>query len=210
MPVVDRLLPPVVAAVTHAGEMLIQESRRPNGPRGTGDKAGIDVEIETYLQKALNAVMPCRLEGEELGVLKGDGSDFYWLVDPHDGTSAWLKGYRGSAVSVALLHAGKPVLGVVCSPMSPDRGWDLIAWAEGLPHLLRNGVEVRVDLSQMDLQAGGVPDGIVFSESRVRGGAHGIGHVRCPRALREPAEHSLPVGTGSCGRRCGRGLLQRP
>ena len=162
MPVVDKLLPPVVAAVTHAGEMLIQESRRPDGPRGAGDKAGIDVEIETYLQKALNAVMPCRLEGEELGVLKGDGSDFCWLVDPHDGTSAWLKGYRGSAVSVALLHAGKPVLGVVCSPMSPDRGWDLIAWAEGLPHLLRNGVEERVDLSQMDLQAGGVPEGIVF------------------------------------------------
>ena len=77
-------------------------------------------------------------------------------MDPHDGTRAWLQGHRGSAVSVALLHDGEPILGVVCSPMSPDRGWDLIAWAEGLPHLLRNGVEVRIDLSQMDLRAGGI------------------------------------------------------
>ena len=38
--------------------------------------------------------------------------------------------------------------------MSPDRGWDLIAWAEGLGHLLRNGTELLVDLSQMDLEAG--------------------------------------------------------
>ena len=156
MPVVVSLLPPVIAAVTDAAKMLVAESRRPDGPRGGGDKAEIDVEIEEYLTNALTAIMPCRLVGEETGVRPGDGSAFCWLVDPHDGTRAWLQGYRGSAVSVALLHDGEPVLGVVCSPMSPDRGWDLIAWAEGLPHLLRNGVEVRVDLSQVDLQAGGI------------------------------------------------------
>ena len=100
--------------------------------------------------------MPCRLVGEETGIRPGDGSEFCWLVDPHDGTRAWLQGYRGSAVSVALLKDGEPVLGVVCSPMSPDRGWDLIAWAEDLPHLLRNGAELRVDLSQMDLRAGDI------------------------------------------------------
>ena len=38
--------------------------------------------------------------------------------------------------------------------MSPDRGWDLIAWAEGLPHILRNGTELRVDLSQAALETG--------------------------------------------------------
>ena len=156
MPVVVSLLPPVIAAVTDAAKMLVEESRRPDGPRGAGDKADIDVEIEKYLTDALTAVMPCRLVGEETDGRPGDGSDFCWLVDPHDGTRAWLQGYRGSAVSVALLHDGEPILGVVCSPMSPDRGWDLIAWAEGLPHLLRNGTELRVELSQMDLRAGDV------------------------------------------------------
>ena len=40
--------------------------------------------------------------------------------------------------------------------MSPDRGWDLIAWAEGLPHLLRKGAEFKTDLSQAALKAGTV------------------------------------------------------
>ena len=154
MSTIVSLLPPVMAAVTGAAKMLADESRRALGPRGAGDKAEIDVEIEEYLAEALTTIMRCRFVGEETGIRPGDGSPFCWLVDPHDGTSAWLQGHRGSAVSVALLHAGEPVLGVVCSPMSPDRGWDLIAWAEGLSHLLRNGSELRVDLSQRDLEAG--------------------------------------------------------
>ena len=131
--------------------MLVEESRRPAGPRGAGDKAVIDVEIEQYLADRLNALLPARFVGEETPVRPGDGSPFCWLVDPHDGTRAYLQGYRGSAVSVALLRDGLPVLGVVCAPMSPDRGWDLIAWAEGLPHLLRNGAAVKIDLSRARL-----------------------------------------------------------
>lgn len=156
MPNIVSLLPPVIAAVTNAAKMLVEESHRPSGVRGAGDKAEIDVGIEEYLAEALAAVIPCRLVGEETGVRPGEGSDFCWLVDPHDGTRAWLQGYRGSAVSVGLLHAGKPVLGVVCSPMSPDRGWDLIGWAEGLPYLLRNGGELQIDLSQKELEAGDI------------------------------------------------------
>ena len=136
--------------------MLVVESRCPTGPRGAGDKAEIDVEIERYLADRLTALLPARFVGEETPVRPGGGSPFCWLVDPHDGTWAYLRGNRGSAVSVALLRDGVPVLGVVCAPMSPDRGWDLIAWAEGLPHLLRNGAEVRADLSRAALKAGAI------------------------------------------------------
>ena len=142
------LLSGAIDAVDEAATMLGDESRRPSGPRGADDKAAIDVEIERYLADRLTALLPARFVGEETPVRPGDGSPFCWLVDPHDGTWAYLRGYRGSAVSVALLRDGVPVLGVVCAPMSPDRGWDLIAWAEGLPHLLRNGAEVKVDLSR--------------------------------------------------------------
>ena len=136
--------------------MLAEESRRPAGPRGAGSKAEIDVEIERYLADRLTAILPARFVGEETPARPGDGSPYCWLVDPHDGTWAYLQGYRGSAVSVALVRDGVPVLGVVCAPMSPDRGRDLIAWAEGLPHLLRNGVEVSVDLAQAGLNAGAI------------------------------------------------------
>ena len=150
------LLPAVIDAVDEVATMLVVESRRPAGPRGAGDKAEIDVEIERHLADRLTALLPARFVGKETPVRPGDGSPFCWLVNPHDGTWAYLRGNRGSAVSVALLRDGVPVLGVVCAPMSPDRGRDLIAWAEGLPHLLRNGAEVRVDLSRAALTAGAI------------------------------------------------------
>ena len=150
------LLPGVIDVVDEAAAMLVEESRRPTGPRGTGSKAEIDVEIELYLADRLTALLPAQFIGEKTPARTGDGSPYCWLVDPHDGTWAYLQGYRGSAVSVALLRDGLPVLGVVCAPMSPDCGRDLIAWAEGLPHLLRNGVKVTVDLSRAGLNVGAI------------------------------------------------------
>ncbi len=47
---------------------------------------------------------------------------------------------------------GSPVLGVVYAPTSPDRGPDLIAWAEGSA-ITRNGVRVAIDLSHRELAA---------------------------------------------------------
>lgn len=152
----EALLPAVIDAVAGAAAMLVEESRRPGGPRGGGDKAEIDVEIERYLADRLTTVLPARFVGEETPTRPGDGSPYCWLVDPHDGTWAYLKGYRGSAVSVALLRDGVSVLGVVCAPMSPDHGWDLIAWAEGLPHILRNGAEVKTNLSRATLDKGAI------------------------------------------------------
>ena len=148
---VSSLLMPVIDAVSEAADMLARESRRPDGPRGAGDKADIDVEIENHLAIRLMALLPARFVGEETPVRPGDGSSHCWLVDPQDGTWPWLQGYRGSSVSVALLDNGVPVLGVVCAPMSPDCGRDLIAWAEGHANLLRNGAEVSVDLSADEL-----------------------------------------------------------
>ena len=156
MPLETRILPSVIDSVRKASEMLCAESRRPSGPRGGGDKADIDTEIEEFLAGELRAILPACFVGEETRPRPGDDSPYCWLVDPHDGTSAYLEGCRGTAVSVALLRDGVPVLGVVCAPMGPDRGWDLIAWAEGLSHLLRNGEKVRVDLSSAELEAGQV------------------------------------------------------
>ncbi len=64
-----------------------------------------------------------------------------WLVDPNEGTTAWLAGRRGAAVSIALLEASQPVLGVVHAFNAPDDRGDTIAWAEGGP-LTRNGEPV--------------------------------------------------------------------
>jgi len=153
------ILDQVIAAVREAGRMLEAEFTRPGGPRFSDHvTAPVDHEMELFLRRRLLTLLPARFVGEEAGVLAGDGSGFCWVVDPHDGTRAFLEGRRGSAVSVALLRQGQPVLGVVFAPLSPDRGPDLIAWAEGMEGLLRNGVRLTQRLDRRDL----TPSDVVF------------------------------------------------
>lgn len=152
---VAGLLRPVQAAVEAAGEMIIREWEREGGPRGSGDKAEVDEEIERLLHERLIGLLDVDFWGEET-CQRLTGQRFCWVVDPHDGTRDFLLGLPGSAISVALLRDGQPVLGVVYAPISPDRGRDCIAWAEGLPHLLRNGAAHPVDLSGSRLEAGAI------------------------------------------------------
>ena len=138
--------------------MLAAEFVRPDGPRFSDHVTSpVDHEMEMYLRDRLVALFPARFVGEEAGVLAAEAADatngYCWVVDPHDGTRAFLEGRRGSAVSVALLRGGIPVLGVVYAPLSPDRGPDMIAWAEGAPGITRNGALVPIDLRRRELTA---------------------------------------------------------
>ncbi len=147
------LLDQVVVEVTVAGELLVSEWKRPGGVRGYDDKADVDVEIEQKLRESLLRLLDCDFWGEETGHVL-NGHPYCWVIDPNDGTSDFLKGLKGSSISVGLLRNSVPVLGVVYAPVTDDRGRDCIAWAEGLPHPLRNGSPVDVDLSQKELTRG--------------------------------------------------------
>ena len=154
------VLADVIAAVEDGGRMLAAEFSRPSGPRGGEHKAPIDLEIELMLRPRLLALIPGRFIGEEDGTKEAPtgslSADYAWAVDPQDGTKAFGEGRRGSAVSVGLLHRGVPVLGVVFAPTSPDRGPDMIAWAEGCPAILRNGAPVTTDLTEAELAPGAI------------------------------------------------------
>jgi ADP-ribosylglycohydrolase/fructose-1,6-bisphosphatase/inositol monophosphatase family enzyme len=148
-----RLLAQVIAAVEAEAKRLRAEFYAPQGPRGREGSCPLDREIEERLQRTLQALVPARFCGEECAVTEGTREGWVWLVDPHDGTFEYTAGRRGSAISVALLRDGTPVLAVVHAPDPPDRGPDTIAWAEGA-RLTRNGQPVRVDLSRGNLQPG--------------------------------------------------------
>jgi fructose-1,6-bisphosphatase/inositol monophosphatase family enzyme len=150
------ILPRVIEAAHDAGDMIAAEFARPDGPRFRDHvTAPLDHEIELMLRERLLALLPARFVGEEAGVLDAPANGYCWVVDPHDGTRAFLEGKRGSAVSIALLRRGQPVLGVVYAPTSPDRGPDMISWCEDEP-IRRDGAVVSVDLSRRDLAAGDV------------------------------------------------------
>jgi fructose-1,6-bisphosphatase/inositol monophosphatase family enzyme len=107
------LLGNVVEAVLEAGALLHAEFHRPDGPRRTSSsKTPVDDQVERHLRRRLQALHGCGWHGEELPrAWRGDGD--LWVVDPQDGTSPFLRGRRGSAVSAALVREGVPVLGVV-------------------------------------------------------------------------------------------------
>lgn len=146
------LLTQTIEVVIRAGQLLIAEWARVNGPRGKGDKAVVDVEIEHILRQQLLDLFSCDFWGEETGHSLA-GHPWCWVVDPNDGTCDFLKGLKGSAISVGLLHKHIPVLGVVYAPVTVEGSPDCIAWSEGLPDLLRNGQPVTSKLSGLALSS---------------------------------------------------------
>jgi fructose-1,6-bisphosphatase/inositol monophosphatase family enzyme len=128
-----------VAAALEAGALLREEQHRPGGPRGADSHADVDSEVEAIIKTRLrNAFPDWGYLGEETGPGSFPPGAPYWAVDPNDGTTWFLRGLRGSAVSIGLIRDGLPVLGVVYSFAAPDDQGDLFTWAEGLP-LFRNG-----------------------------------------------------------------------
>ena len=134
----DAVLRAAIDAAREAGTMLRDEFHRAGGPRGHGGHADVDVKVEQMLRKRLLSALPCGWLGEETGATPG--TDGTWVVDPHDGTSDFLAGHRGSSVSIALVRDGIPVLGVVNVFGSPTDEDVIYAWAEGEPAVTRNGV----------------------------------------------------------------------
>jgi myo-inositol-1(or 4)-monophosphatase len=77
-------------------------------------KIDADVRAEAMILEALSRDAPLPVISEEAGwVHTGGGGARVWAVDPLDGSVNYLRGYPHCAVSIALLEAGVPVLGVV-------------------------------------------------------------------------------------------------
>ncbi|MEK6542100.1 MAG: 3'(2'),5'-bisphosphate nucleotidase CysQ [Pseudomonadota bacterium] len=84
----------------------------------------VDVETDRRLKAILGALDP------EAGWLSEETADHperlsrrrIWCVDPIDGTRDFLRGRPGWAVSIALVEAGRPVLGVLYAP-ARDELW---------------------------------------------------------------------------------------
>ncbi len=111
-----------------------------------GFSQDVDADVEQIIYGTLAPPFPgYGYRGEELGLVSrsSDKRRHLWLVDPHDGTSAAKRGYRGASVSIALLCDGVPVLGVVYAYCAPDDLGDLFWWAYGLGSIYRNGNAVE-------------------------------------------------------------------
>ncbi len=80
-----------------------------------------DREAETAMRKLLDQHVPDHgVFGEEHGAVRID-ADYVWVLDPIDGTRAFITGLPIFGTLVALLHRGKPVLGIIDQPILQER-----------------------------------------------------------------------------------------
>ncbi|MBI2756051.1 MAG: ADP-ribosylglycohydrolase family protein [Chloroflexi bacterium] len=140
-----RALDAAVEAAHAAAEVLRAECARPEGPRGKIGHCPADDAAEGIIREMLTTGFPeWGYRGEETRPhLPASADGHVWLVDPNDGTMAMQEGFRGHAVSIALLRDAVPVLGVVLAVDAPDDDGDLITWAEACGPVQRNGVPVE-------------------------------------------------------------------
>ncbi len=76
-------------------------------------------------EQAMRALIATRfpdhgIHGEEFG-LERETSPFRWVLDPIDGTRAFITGRPLFGTLIGLLHEGKPVLGVIDQPVTGER-----------------------------------------------------------------------------------------
>lgn len=111
-----------------AGEITLEYFDDVMGYQGADMKADgspltiADEKAEEHIIKELKAILPdVPLVGEE-STAQGrvpdiEGEDFFWLVDPLDGTKEFISGSGDYTVNIALIYKGDPVLGVIYSPV---------------------------------------------------------------------------------------------
>ena len=98
-----------------------------------------DVECEQAIRDLILERFPKHgFYGEESGQSQAD-ADYLWLVDPIDGTKAFVRQYPFFSTQIALLHRGEIILGVSCATL-----FDELAWAEKGRGAWLNGRRLKV------------------------------------------------------------------
>jgi myo-inositol-1(or 4)-monophosphatase len=139
-PVIDRLrLEQICREAGHmalrqwpgGGHALESWDKTPGSPVCTAD-----LEVDAFLKRELGKLLPSAgwLSEETVDHPERLARGLCWLVDPIDGTRDFIGGRAGWAVSVALISAGKPLVGLLVAP-AREEVWSATAgqgaWLNG-------------------------------------------------------------------------------
>ena len=100
-----------------------------------------DVAVDTFLKIRLSDLVPraAWLSEETADDPARIGRDLVWIVDPIDGTRAFLSGHPDWSIAVALLAGGEPVIGFVDAP-AKEAAYEAVRGRGAT----RNGEPIRV------------------------------------------------------------------
>jgi histidinol phosphatase-like enzyme (inositol monophosphatase family) len=114
-----------------SGEVIMPRFRRPIAIDDKGSSFGFDPvtaadrDAERVISRYLARHHPGHaIVGEEHGGRDGDGSSkLRWVIDPIDGTKAFIMGSPMWGTLIGLLDEDQPVLGMVNQPFTGERIW---------------------------------------------------------------------------------------
>ena len=120
-----RLRAPLEIVMRDAGELARVTARRPfkrwtkgddNSPVSEGD-----IAVNDLLRERLSELAPgAGWLSEETEDHPDRDTKFAWVVDPIDGTRAYISGRADWTISVALVEDGKPALAALYAPVSEE------------------------------------------------------------------------------------------
>ena len=136
----------IEAAAREAGRIILSAG---SNKSATDTKSGhanfvtmYDRMVQEYLFAELARILPeASFVGEEEGAesfREEYRKGYAFVIDPIDGTSNFIKGYRPSVTSIGLLKDGKPYIGVVYNPFA-----DIMYSAQRGEGAFRNGTPIH-------------------------------------------------------------------
>jgi 3'(2'), 5'-bisphosphate nucleotidase len=158
---ISKLLELAIAAASQAAQEILTVYHSGDfQAEAKGDKSPL-----TIADKNAHRSIIATLQASGIPVLSEEGKtipyqtrknwEYFWMVDPLDGTKEFIKRNDEFTVNIALIHGQNTILGVVAVPVTGDVYY---AAAGKGAHLRRNGKDVKlavrppVDLSQPGLR----------------------------------------------------------
>jgi myo-inositol-1(or 4)-monophosphatase len=200
IPDLEELLGLAEELAVAAGELSLERLHQPRSDVRTKSSATdmlseVDEACERLIVDGIRRARP------EDGILSEEGananatSGVRWVIDPIDGTTNYLYGHPGYAISIAVEVDGDAAVGVVCDPMHDERFTAARGWGA-----LRNGRPVVVS-DETDLGSALVATGFGYDPARRRAQARVlerlIGSIRDVRRMGAAAVDLCSV---ACGR----------
>lgn len=116
-------LPLIIEAAREAGMAILEiynsddfnvELKGDESPLTRADTAAHQAIVK-YLEKTEFPILS--EEGRDIPFEERKNWDYFWMVDPLDGTKEFIKKNGEFTVNIALIHKNEPVLGVVYAPV---------------------------------------------------------------------------------------------
>ncbi len=115
----ERLLNECRLAAQKAGDVVMSHrGRDPGRKKADGSPVTVaDTDSENLIHGHLGGIAPqIPMVGEESHPAVSSPLPLFWLVDPLDGTKAYIRGEDEFTINIALVEKDRPILGVVYAP----------------------------------------------------------------------------------------------